>query len=103
MPYNPHLHHRRSIRLKGYDYAQAGLYFVTMCVQDKVCLFGHIENGEMILNEAGKIAHEEWQNTTQIRNNIALHDFIVMPNHFHAIIEILFQKNKEESPSKINS
>ena len=58
--YNPDIHHRRSIRLKGYDYAQAGLYFITICCEDKICLFGHIENGEMILNEYGEIAFNEW-------------------------------------------
>lgn len=87
-PYNPHIHHRRSIRLKGYDYAQAGLYFITICVQNRECLFGEIINREIALNEFGKIAFNEWQNTIEIRKNIALHDFIIMPNHIHGIIEI---------------
>ena len=47
--YNPHIHHRRSIRLKGYDYSRAGLYFITICVQDRACLFGDVENREMVL------------------------------------------------------
>ena len=104
--YNPNIHHRRSIRLKGYDYSQAGLYFITLCCQDRECYFGQIENGEMMLNAAGRIAHQEWLNTANIRDNIALHDFILMPNHFHAIIEILFQKQKGEkegAPSGIDS
>jgi REP element-mobilizing transposase RayT len=88
MPYNPTLHHRRSIRLKGYDYSQAGMYFVTICCQDRVCHFGKIENGEMMLNEFGKIAIDEWLKTAEIRKTVILHDFIVMPNHFHGIIEI---------------
>ncbi|HET7116530.1 MAG TPA: hypothetical protein VFI29_08570, partial [Hanamia sp.] len=58
--YNPKIHHRRSIRLKGYDYSQAGLYFITICCQDMICCFGKIENGEMILNESGTIAYNEW-------------------------------------------
>lgn len=87
-PYNPHIHHRRSIRLKGYDYAQAGLYFITICVQNRECLFGEIINREIALNEFGKIAFNEWQNTIETRKNIALHDFIIMPNHIHGIIEI---------------
>ena len=53
--YNPNIHHRRSIRLKGYDYSQEGLYFITICVKDRECLFGKIENNEMILNDAGKM------------------------------------------------
>lgn len=104
--FNPNIHHRRSIRLKGYDYSQAGLYFITMCCKDRECYFGQIENGKMMLNAAGRIAHQEWQHTANIRDNIALHDFIVMPNHFHAIIEILFQKQKGEkegAPSGIDS
>lgn len=92
MKFNPDIHHRKSIRLKGYDYSQAGLYFITICCQDRESLFGQIENGEMILNEAGKIAHTEWQNTEKIRENCRIHEFIIMPNHIHGIIEILFKK-----------
>jgi REP element-mobilizing transposase RayT len=88
MAYNSEIHHRRSIRLKNYDYSQAGLYFVTICVQDRICLFGNIEDGEMRLNEYGKIIFDEWQNTPNVRQNIKLHEFVVMPNHIHGIIEI---------------
>jgi hypothetical protein len=52
MSYNSNLYHRRSVRLKGYDYSQAGMYFVTICVQDKVCLFGEIIDDDMLLNDA---------------------------------------------------
>ena len=81
-------HHRRSIRLKGYDYSQAGLYFVTICVHNGQQLFGKIENGKMILSATGEIANTLWY---QIRNhihNVRLHEFVVMPNHVHGIIEI---------------
>ncbi|MBB3187799.1 transposase [Microbacter margulisiae] len=88
MTYEPINHHRRSIRLKGYDYSQQGLYFITLCVQNRVCLFGEIINGQMALNTYGQIAHNEWLNTATIRKNVTLHQFVVMPNHFHAIIEI---------------
>jgi REP element-mobilizing transposase RayT len=87
-PQQYHNHHRRSIRLKGYDYSQQGLYFITLCVQNRVCLFGEIVNGQMALNKYGQIAHNEWLNTATIRKNVTLHQFVVMPNHFHAIIEI---------------
>ena len=53
MKYNPDIHHRRSIRLKGYDYSKEGLYFITTCTQNRLCLFGEIEKGGMILNDAG--------------------------------------------------
>ena len=89
MAYNPIKHHRRSIRLKGYDYAQAGLYFITICTQNRVCLFGDVINGEMILNQYGQIAYNEWLKTPQIRNNVELGDFVIMPNHIHVIIRLL--------------
>jgi putative transposase len=95
--YNPHIHHRRSIRLKGYDYAQAGLYFITICCQDRAFLFGEVVNGEMKLNAFGEIAWQEWLATEKIRDNAVLHEFIVMPNHIHGIIEITFKKNDSES------
>ena len=88
MAYNPNIHHRKSIRLKGYDYSQAGLYFITICCQDRACLFGQIENGEMKLNDAGKMAYNEWMKTPELRPQIELDAFIVMPNHIHGILKI---------------
>ena len=86
-PYNPDIHHRRSIRLKGYDYASEGLYFVTMCVQNRECLFGEIINNEMVLNDAGRMV-EKWYNKTQDKfPDIVCHEMIIMPNHFHCIWE----------------
>ncbi len=96
MNYDPKRHHRRSIRLKDYDYSQKGLYFISLCCQDRIHLFGKIRHQKMNLNSFGKIAHKEWLNSLNIRDNIDLHDFIVMPNHFHAIIEILFKKGDNE-------
>jgi REP element-mobilizing transposase RayT len=85
--YNPYIYHRRSIRLKGYDYASAGLYFVTICTQKRECLFGEIQNGEMVLNDAGRMV-ERWYNKTQENfPDIVCHEMIVMPNHFHCIWE----------------
>ena len=88
MPYNPTIHHRRSIRLKGYDYSQAGMYFVTICCQNHISRFGKIENGEMMLNEFGNIVNNEWQYLTTKYPHITLHEYIIMPNHFHGIVEI---------------
>lgn len=87
--YNPNIHHRRSIRLKGYDYSKAGLYFITICVQHRAYLFGHIANGEMILNDAGRMVENEWLNLKTRFPNIELHEYVVMPNHFHGILEIV--------------
>ena len=91
--YNPNIHHRKSIRLKGYDYSQAGLYFITICCQDRICRFGKIvgvENfqPEMILNDAGKIADECWLEIPKHFPNAKLHEHVVMPNHVHGIIEL---------------
>ena len=61
MRFDPDKHKRRSIRLKGYDYAQPGAYFVTICTHDRACLFGHVVNGEMHLNDAGEIARRCWE------------------------------------------
>ncbi|MFH1161430.1 MAG: transposase [bacterium] len=86
--YNPEYHHRRSIRLKGYDYSREGMYFITICSHGRDHLFGKIENGKMILNPMGQIARHEWIKTTEIRTNITLGEYVVMPNHIHGIVVI---------------
>lgn len=88
MPYNPDIHHRRSIRLPGYDYAQPGAYFVTLCTQQRECLFGEIMDGAMRLNDAGRIVAREWCRTAALRQNLALDAWVVMPNHLHGILVI---------------
>lgn len=80
---------RRSIRLKHYDYAEAGAYFVTVCSRNRECMFGTIMNGTVQLHELGNVVQLQWLRTAQIRNNIALDQFVVMPNHLHGIINIL--------------
>jgi REP element-mobilizing transposase RayT len=97
--YHPDIHHRRSIRLRNYDYSQKGLYFITICVQNHECFFGNIVNGEMILNEMGKIAYNEWIKTPEIRPEIELGEFVVMPNHFHAIVNITRRRGVSHTPS----
>ena len=88
---------RKNIRLKGYDYSKPGLYFITICCQGREMLFGQIENGKMILNEYGKIVEQEWIKTPKIRNNVKLHEFTVMPNHFHAIVQITYRVFNESN------
>lgn len=87
--YDPNRHHRRSIRLKGYDYSQNGLYFITICCQDRACLFGAIRNNEMVLNEAGNVASECWEVIPNHFPNVVLHEYVIMPNHVHGILEIV--------------
>lgn len=87
--YNPKIHHRRSIRLKGYDYSQQGLYFVTICVKNRACLFGEIINEQIILNDAGRMV-DKWYNELENKYpDIKCQEHIVMPNHFHCIVEII--------------
>ena len=88
MSYGPDQHHRRSIRLSGYDYAQPGSYFVTICTQGRECLFGEVHDGEMRLSEYGQVVHKEWLVTALIRQEIELDAFVVMPNHVHGIVLI---------------
>ena len=89
MTYNPDIHHRRSIRLQAYDYSQEGMYFITICCQGMVCRFGKIKDGEMILNDYGQIAHNEWEKLPERYPNVLSDIFQIMPNHIHAIIEIV--------------
>lgn len=86
MKYNPEIHHRRSIRLKGYDYSQAGAHFVTICTQSRKCLFGEITDKEMRLNEAGIILQAAWDALPDHYPFVELDAWIIMPNHVHGII-----------------
>lgn len=79
---------RRSIRLQGYDYSQPGAYFVTVCVHNWTCLFGNVVDGDVVLNEYGKVVMDEWIKTGHIRDEIELGEWVVMPNHFHGIVWI---------------
>jgi putative transposase len=86
MKYNPDIHHRRSIRLKHYDYSQEGAYVVTVCTNDKEWLFGDVINGEMQLNDMGNVTLQCWKEIPKHFPNAVLDEFIVMPNHIHGIV-----------------
>src|SRR5688572_7993039 len=90
MKFDPKTHHRRSIRLKGYDYTQKGAYYITIVTYQRRHLFGVVVNGEMQLNELGEIACAEWFKTQELRADVELHgdEFVAMPNHIHGIIWI---------------
>jgi putative transposase len=88
MPYNPNIHHRRSIRLPGYDYTQAGAYFVTICTHQRQHLFGEIIDGQMYLNLCGQVVVSRWQNIPHHFPCVKLDEFILMPDHLHGIIVI---------------
>ena len=88
MKYNPQYRRRRSIRLPHYDYSQSGFYFVTICTHQKQCLFGDLVDGKMLLNQIGKMVREEWLKSSQIRQEIELDEWVIMPNHLHGIVVI---------------
>lgn len=118
MKYNPDIYHRKSIRLKGYDYSREGAYFITICTKGTECLFGEISEGIMRINLLGEMIRKWWVELTHRFNNIGLDEFIIMPNHIHGIIFIadncrdgvssLLLKNKTQGqgdppPTEINS
>jgi putative transposase len=81
--------HRRSIRMKCYDYSLAGAYFITIATHQRLCLFGEVANGEIKLNQLGSIAFDQW---TRLEKRFLLSDysiFVIMPNHIHGIINIV--------------
>ena len=86
------------MRLKHYDYSNQGLYFVTICSNGKSCLFGEVDNDKMHLNDSGHILELCWRDLTIRYDTICLHEFIVMPNHVHGIIEL---KNNDKALGEI--
>ena len=80
--------HRHSIRLTGYDYTQNGCYFLTICTRNRECLFGEIQNAEMFLSNIGEKVKDCWQEIPNHFPQIVLHEYVIMPNHVHGIIEI---------------
>lgn len=89
MIFNPAIHHRRSIRLMDYDYSKAGAYFVTICTQNKECLFGSVIDGKMRSNDSGNMIQGWWTKMPDKFPTTEIDEHIVMPNHFHGIIFIV--------------
>ena len=82
------IHRRKTMRLQEYDSSQAGGYFITICTHEKECLFGEVVDGEVQLNEIGRIVKSEWLKTEEIRDNVSTDEFVIMPNHVHGILFI---------------
>ena len=89
MRYDPERHRRRSIRLRGYNYTQAGSYFITICTQDRACLFGEVVSGDVRLNDAGRMIHAVWDELPNHYPGVITDAFVVMPNHIHGIITLV--------------
>ena len=79
---------RKLNRLKDYDYSTCGYYYVTICIRDKVSVFGEIKNETMVLNHFGKIAGRRWREIPEHYENVGIDSYVIMPNHIHGIIII---------------
>ena len=88
MKFNPDIRHRRSARLKGYDYSKPGWYFVTICTWKKEPFLGKIENGNIILSEVGRVVYKHWMEIPEHFLSISLDELVIMPNHLHGILRI---------------
>jgi REP element-mobilizing transposase RayT len=101
-PYDPQKHHRRSMRLKGYNYAEPGAYFITLVTYHREKIFGRIVNGEMQLSALGQIAHEEWMRSASLRREICLNEdeFVIMPNHIHGMVWIIDRGGPDGPPTR---
>ena len=82
----PERHHRRTIRLREYDYQLAGAYCITICTRARTRLFGDVIDGEMHLNASGHLVLDAWMEMAIVRPGVIVDEFIVMPNHMHAIV-----------------
>jgi REP element-mobilizing transposase RayT len=83
-----YIHNRRSIRLSGYDYSQPDAYFITLCSQNHECLFGNVKDGEMVLNDPGRIVFDLWAWLAMQYGHVKLDEYVIMPNHLYGIIVI---------------
>ncbi len=95
--------HRRSIRLQSYDYSQEGMYFITICTYRKQCIFGKIIRDKMILNQVGKLVKWEWLKSVEIRQEIDLDEWVIMPNHLHGIVIIDHNNINDKSANIIGA
>ncbi len=91
---------RKSIRLKGFDYSSEGLYFITICCFDKLHLFGKVIDGKMQLNDGGIAADKYWLEIPMHFTEVILHEYVIMPNHIHGIIEITVGANQHSPVTK---
>jgi REP element-mobilizing transposase RayT len=92
MTYDRERHHRRSIRMDGFDYSAPGSYFITICTSNRECLLGNVVDGEMRLNRCGEIVSAEWARSARLRPTLRLDAVIVMPNHLHGIVALVEER-----------
>ena len=92
---------RKPLRYNGYDYSNPGLYYVTISSQNHICLFGKVENGEMMLNDAGKMVERWYYELGNKYQDVKCNEMVIMPNHIHFIIENRGKNNKLGCPTLI--
>src|SRR5215207_7520446 len=100
--FDPKKHHRRSIRLQEYDYAQPGAYYVTIVAWHREFLFGEVVNKEMVLSNFGLVARQQWEKSPKRFPNIELGVFVIMPNHMHGIIVITDGRGTAGNPNDLD-
>ena len=93
--------HRRSIRLRDYDYAQAGAYFITIVTKDRLCLFGEVVECAMRLNEVGRMVQTVWEELPGHYPGVRCDAFVIMPNHIHGIIALA--ENEADGPPDVGA
>jgi putative transposase len=89
---------RKNLRLEGFDYAQEGAYFITLCTHNRKCLLAEVIDHEVHLNEWGRTLESEWLQTEILRPHVTLDAYMIMPNHFHGII---FLRNQERATQRV--
>ena len=99
MRFNPDIHHRRSIRLSEHNYSESCHYFITLCASQRQSLFGNIADNNMKLNDAGMMVETIWRQLPEYYAGVELNEYVVMPNHFHAIITVVEQGAASSAPT----
>lgn len=100
--YDPTKRRRQSLRLRNYDYSCLGAYFITACTFRRELLFGEVIDAETQLNDLGRIAAEEWLKSAEVRTEVQLDAWIVMPNHIHGIVILAEEREGSDRPAPSN-
>jgi len=102
-PYDPKEHHRRSIRLSGFDYAQAAVYFVTICTHENRCVLGRVVGDAIVLSASGEVAQACWCAIREHSPDVFLDEFALMPNHLHGLLALgVASPAKRDTPYRVD-
>ena len=98
---NSTYYNRRSIRMRGYDYSQSGLYFVTICTQDRWRLLAEVKNDELVLTDVGMMINDCWLKMQDRFPNVYVDYYVIMPDHMHFIVRLISDENKRSRLSEL--